>query len=165
MREITAAALCLSAHFTTCADRRSSGSHISVEQLLAGVTRCCVQEKAHEYLLLAPAECKAQVVAHRPRRRQRVPRGEFSSAARQFEGRPELSELGPPHTGVSARFVDPASSSPPTEPKRPSSWRASRRALPLTPVRSKIASQLGVGERGGASASSRSEDAPAGASR
>src|SRR6267154_5634158 len=62
----------------------------AVEQLLAGDDAMLrVQEKHYEYLLLAPAECKAQVVAHRPRRRQGVPRGDFllERAARQFEDR------------------------------------------------------------------------------
>src|SRR5881396_1074544 len=66
-------------------------------------------------------------------------------------------ELAVPRPGVSARFVDPASSRPPTEPKRPRSWRARSTALfPLMPVRSKIASSSASASEAAPKASRRS---------
>src|SRR5712671_4354262 len=126
----------------------------AVEQLLAGDDAMLrVQKKHHEYLLFAPAECKAQVVAHRPRRRQRIPRGDFllERAARQFQGRPELRELGAPHTRGFREVRGSGIQQPADRAEAPEQLACEvDRALSLDAGTKQNRKQLGVGERGGA---------------
>jgi len=125
-----------------------------------------VQEKHHEYLLFAPAECKAQVVAHRPRD-ESASREEISSlsARRASSWPPGAARACAPHTGVFREVRGAASRQPADRAERRQLACEVDRALSLDAGTKQIASSSASASEAAPSASSRREDAPAEASR
>src|SRR5256885_4864902 len=112
-----------------------------------------VQEQDREDFLLAPREQEAQVVAHGPRRRQRISRGDLllERAARQLERRLELSELGGPQTRGLREVCGPGVEQAGDRAEAPEELACEvDRALSLDAGTKEDREQLRVGERGGA---------------
>src|SRR6266436_3427859 len=129
------------------------GQRAAEQLLVCDYAMLRVEEQHSEDFLLASGERKAQVIAHCPRRRQRISRGDFllEGTARQLEGRLELRELGAPQTRGLREVRGSRIEQPADGAEAPEQLACEvDRALSLDAGTKQDREQLSVGERGGA---------------